>query len=139
MQSSRNPAKSRPLSANVKRLMRLARSSPRNDQVIKMARTFSARDLAYCHYQGNLFMEAAAMGFSMESFAPLYMTSQLAGVFDVSFSAENGMENDELANLLRVPLLLKSPETIVEALYWIDDIIAGADDGQNKSLLISQA
>lgn len=139
MQSSRNPAKSRPLSANVKRLMRLARSSPRNDQVIKMARTFSARDLAYCHYQGNLFMEAASMGFSMESFAPLYMTSQLAGVFDVSFSAENGMENDELANLLRVPLLLKSPETIVEALYWIDDIIAGADDGQNKSLLISQA
>ena len=67
------------------------------------------------------------------------MTSQLAGVFDVSFAAANGMENDELSNLLRIPLLLKKPETIVEALYWIDDIISKAEDGQNKSLLISQA
>lgn len=79
------------------------------------------------------------MGFSMEEFAPLFMTSQLAGVFDVSFAAANGMENDELSNLLRIPLLLKKPETIVEALYWIDDIISKAEDGQNKSLLISQA
>ena len=79
------------------------------------------------------------MGFTMEEFAPLFMTSQLAGVFDVSFAAANGMENDELSNLLRIPLLLKKPETIVEALYWIDDIISKAEDGQNKSLLISQA
>ena len=35
--------------------------------------------------------------------------------------------------------MLKKPETIVEALYWIDDIISKAEDGQNKSLLISQA
>ena len=79
------------------------------------------------------------MGFSMADFAPLFMTSQLAGVFDVSFAAANGMENDELSNLLRIPLLLKSPEVIVEALYWIDDIVSNAKDGENKSLLLSQA
>lgn len=139
MQTSRNPAKSRPLSANVKRLMRLARASPQNDSVIKVAHQFSAHDLAYCHKQGNLFMEAASMGIKMEDFAPLFMTSQLAGVFDVSFAAANGIENDELSNLLRIPMLLKSPETIVEALYWIDDIVSKAKDGENKSLLLSQA
>ena len=84
-------------------------------------------------------MEAASMGIDMEEFAPLFMTSQLAGVFDVSFSAACGIENDELSNLLRIPILLKSPETIVEALYWIDDIISKAVDGENKSLLLSQA
>ena len=139
MQASRNPAKSRPLSANVKRLMRLARASPQNSKVIKFARNFSTKDLAYCHKQGALFMEAASMGFAMSEFAPLFMTSQLAGVFDVSFAAANGMENDELSNLLRIPMLLKNPRAIVEALYWIDDIISKAEDGQNKSLLISRA
>ena len=139
MQTSRNPAKSRPLSANVKRLMQLARASPQNPDVIKFSRPFTERDLAYCHKQGNLFMEAASMGFSMEDFAPLFMTSQLAGVFDVSFAASSGMENDALSNLLRIPMLLKSPGAIVEALYWIDDIISKADDGDNKSLLLSQA
>lgn len=139
MQASRNPAKSRPLSANVKRLMRLARSEPQNIKVIKVERPFTARDYAYCHKQGTMFMEAASMGLSMDDFAPRFMTSQLAGVFDVSFAAANGMENDELSNLLRIPLLLKVPETIVEALYWIDDIISKAEDGQNKSLLIQQA
>jgi len=49
------------------------------------------------------------------------------------------MENDELSNLLRIPILLKSPEVIVEALYWIDDIVSKAEDGENKCLLISQA
>ena len=67
------------------------------------------------------------------------MNSQMAGVFDVSFAAANGMENDELSNLLRIPLLLKSPETIVEALYWVDDIVSQAKIDENKSLLISQA
>lgn len=139
MPYSRDPSKSRPLSANVKRLMRLARASPKNSSVIKVERSFSARDIAYCHKQGNLFMEAASMGFDMSSFAPLFMNSQLAGVFDVSFAAANGMENDELSNLLRIPVLLKSPETIVEALYWIDDIVSKAEAGENKSLLISRA
>ena len=139
MPVSRNPAKSRPLSANVKRLMRLERASPKNDRVIKVARPFTARDLAYCHKQGNLFMEAASMGFTMADFAPLFMASQLAGVFDVSFAAANGMENDELSNLLRIPMLLESPGAVVEALYWIDDIISKAGDDQNKSLLLTQA
>ena len=114
MQASRNPAKSRPLSANVKRLMRLARASPKNDSIIVLQREFTAREYAYCHKQGNLFMEAASMGIGMEEFAPLFMTSQLAGVFDVSFAAACGIENDELSNLLRIPILLKSPETIVK-------------------------
>lgn len=139
MQTSRDPAKSRPLSANVKRLMRLARAAPENGSVIKVEREFTFRDKAYCHKQGLLFMEAASMGFSMEGFAPLYMTSQLAGVFDVSFAAANGIENDNLSNILRIPMLLKSPGAIVEALYWIDDIIARAEEGQNKSLLLSEA
>lgn len=139
MTSSRDPAKSRPLSANVKRLMQLSRASPQNEKVMKASRFYSARDLAYCHNQGTIFMEAAAMGISMDEFAPLYMNSQMAGVFDVSFSVAGGMENDELSNLLRIPLLLKSPDSIVEALYWIDGIVSNADEGQNKSLLLSQA
>ena len=136
---SRDPSRSQPLTANVKRLMRLARASPRNANVIKVAKPFSKRDLAYCHKQGNLFMEAASMGIPMEEFAPQYMNSQMAGVFDVSFAAANGMENDELSNLLRIPLLLKSPEAIVEAMYWVDDIVSRARLGENKSLLITQA
>ena len=139
MTTSRNPAKSRPLSANVKRLMRLERAAPRNPNVIKVERSFTSRDMTCCHKQGSLFMEAASMGFAMEDFAPLFMKSQLAGVFDVSFASANGMENDDLSNFLKIPMLLKSPDTIVEALYWIDDIISKAEDGQNKSLLISQA
>ena len=45
--------------------MRLARASPQNSKVIKFARNFTTRDLAYCHKQGTLFMEAASMGFTM--------------------------------------------------------------------------
>lgn len=139
MYTSRNPAKSRPLSANVKRLMRLARASPQNKNVVKVGRQFSIRDLAYCNKQGSLFMEAASMGFSMQDFAPLYMTSQIAGIFDVYFSTSNGVGSNELFDLIQIPMLLKSPETVVEALYWIDDIIERAEEGENKSLLISRA
>lgn len=139
MYTSRNPAKSRPLSANVKRLMRLARASPQNKNVVMVGRQFSIRDLAYCNKQGSLFMEAASMGFSMQDFAPLYMTSQIAGIFDVYFSTSNGVGSNELFDLIQIPMLLKSPETVVEALYWIDDIIERAEDGENKSLLISRA
>lgn len=139
MYISKNPAKSRPLSANVKRLMRLSRASPANEKVMKLGREFSIRDLAYCSKQGVLFMEAASMGFSMEDFAPLFMTSQVAGIFDVYFSTSNSEGENDLFNLLRIPMLLQSPESVVEALYWIDDIIDRAEDGQNKSLLISRA
>ena len=44
----KNPARSRPLSANVKRLMKMARESPQNPDVEKIEREFTARDLAYC-------------------------------------------------------------------------------------------
>ena len=48
MSSIRNPARSRPLSANVKRLMKMARESPLNPNVEKIEREFTDRDLAYC-------------------------------------------------------------------------------------------
>ncbi len=139
MQTSRNPAKSRPLTANVKRLMRLARASPQNNRVIKVDRKVTARDLSFCHKQGTLFMEAATMGLTMEDFAPRFMNSQLAGVFDVSFSAKEGQESDDLSNLVKLPMLLQNPGAVVEALYWIDDIIEKTKEGENKSLALSQA
>lgn len=139
MYISKNPAKSRPLSANVKRLMRLSRASPQEGNIIQEKRHFTAKDLACCEKQGNLFMEAASMGFSMEDFAPLFMTSQLAGVLDANFSSSTVMENENLSNLLQIPVLLKSPELIVEALYWIDEIISKAEEGENKSLLLTEA
>ena len=48
MKQSRNPARSRPLSRNVRRLMKMARESPLNPAVEKIERPFTARDLAYC-------------------------------------------------------------------------------------------
>ena len=59
MSVSRNPARSRPLSRNVKRLMKMARESPQNPNVSKIEREFTERDLAYCDMQGSIFMEAA--------------------------------------------------------------------------------
>ena len=58
----KNPAKSRPLSANVRRLMKMARESPLNPNVEKIEREFTARDLAYCDMQGNIFMAAIDQG-----------------------------------------------------------------------------
>ena len=87
----KNPAKARPLSANVRRLMTMARESPLNPDVEKITREFNERDLAYCDMQGNIFMAAVDRGVSMDIFAPLYMTSQLAGVMDHSFSVAGGM------------------------------------------------
>ena len=139
MYISKNPAKSRPLSANVKRLMRLSRAAPANGEVVREARHFTAKDLACCAKQGDLFMEAASMGFTMEEFAPLFMTSQLAGVFDASYSSSAVMDNENLSNLLQIPVLLKSPELIVESLFWIDDIISKAEEGENKSLALTEA
>lgn len=135
---SRDPAKSRPLSANVKRMMWLERAAPRNHNVLNADRSFTDNDHIYCHKQGELFMEAAAMGFTMPDFAPLYMTSQLAGVIDYSFSSSNGVDT-ALSGLLQIPVLLQNPRTIVESLYWIDDIISRAKETDNKSLLLSQA
>ena len=43
---SRNPAKSRPLSENVKRMMWLERASPRNNKVMRSGREFTQNDYA---------------------------------------------------------------------------------------------
>ena len=94
----KNPAKSRPLSANVRRLMKMARESPLNPNVEKIEREFTARDLAYCDMQGNIFMAAIDQGIAMRDFAPIFMNSQLAGVIDYSFSRAGGMEEDDIAN-----------------------------------------
>ena len=51
MNTIKNPARSRPLSANVKRLMKMARESPANPEVKKIERELTARDLAYCDMQ----------------------------------------------------------------------------------------
>lgn len=135
---SRDPARSRPLSANVKRMMWLERAAPRNQNVLNAERIWTENDTIYCHKQGLLFMEAAAMGFSMESFAPLYMTSQLAGVIDYNFSTSNGA-NTALADLLQIPALLQHPRTIIEALYWIEDILEQAEETDNKSMILARA
>ena len=85
MNTIKNPARSRPLSANVRRLMKMARESPLNPDVKKVIRVFTDRDRAYCDMQGHIFMAAIDKRVSMQDFAPLYMTSQLAGVMDHSF------------------------------------------------------
>ena len=132
---SRDPAKSRPLSANVMRLMRLSRASPKNSQVVKYGRSVAIPDFACCSKQGNLFMEAASMGFPMHDFAPKFMTSQLAGIFDVAFSASK--ETEGLTSFLQIPMLLKSPELIVETLYWIDDVVERTKEPNKAAALVT--
>ncbi len=135
---SRDPSKSRPLSANVKRMMWLERAAPRNKKVMSEQRDFTEKDKIYCHKQGTLFMEAAAMGFPMEEFVPLYMTSQLAGVLDYCFSFSNEVET-ALTGLLQIPVLIQNPRSIIESLYWIEDIVSKANETDNKSLVLSRA
>ena len=126
----KNPAKARPLSANVRRLMTMARESPLNPDVEKITRKFCVRDLAYCDMQGSIFMAAIDRGVRMDVFAPLYMTSQLAGVMDHSFSVAGGMESDDLSGLLQVTMLLKSPETIVDVVDLAEQHRQPAGQGQ---------
>ena len=134
MRSVKNPARSRPLSRNVRRLMKMARESPANPEVEKIEREFTARDLAYCDMQGNIFMAAIDRGIPMEEFAPVYMNSQLAGVIDYSFSVAGGMETDDISEFLRIPVLLKSPQLIVDVVMWLDSIVSGVGrDGNSGS------
>ncbi len=139
MRDIKNPAKSRPLSANVRRLMRLARESPENPNVVKITRDFMERDIAYCDMQGNIFMAALDKDIPMSMFAPMYMNSQIAGIIDYSFSCKDGLENDETVQLLKIPLLLKSPETIVETMVWIEHIVANLNEEQSASAAIMSA
>lgn len=135
----KNPARSRPLSANVRRLMTMARESPENPNVKKVIRAFTDRDRAYCDMQGHIFMAAIDRRVSMEEFAPLYMTSQLAGVMDHSFSRTGNIEEDDLSRLLQIPMLLKSPETIVDCVIWLNNIVCSKDANQSANLAVVSA
>lgn len=139
MISIKNPARSRPLSANVKRLMKMARESPQNPDVEKIEREFTARDLAYCDMQGNIFMAAVDREIPMSDFAPIFMNSQLAGVIDYSFSRAGGMEEDDISNYLRMPILLKSPSVIVETVMWLDHIVNDLDPGESANMAVVNA
>ena len=139
MRSVKNPARSRPLSRNVRRLMKMARESPANPEVEKIDREFTARDLAYCDMQGNIFMAAIDRGIPMEEFAPVYMNSQLAGVIDYSFSVAGGMETDDISEFLRIPVLLKSPQLIVDVVMWLDSIVSGVDPGESANMAVVRA
>ena len=139
MRSVKNPARSRPLSRNVRRLMKMARESPANPEVEKIEREFTARDLAYCDMQGNIFMAAIDRGIPMEEFAPVYMNSQLAGVIDYSFSVAGGMETDDISEFLRIPVLLKSPQLIVDVVMWLDQVVSGVDPGESANMAVVKA
>ena len=135
----KNPARSRPLSANVKRLMKMARESPQNPDVEKIEREFTARDLAYCDMQGNIFMAAVDKDIPMDYFAPTFMNSQLAGVIDYSFSRAGGMEEDDISNYLRMPILLKSPSVIVDTVMWLDHIVTELNPGESANMAVVNA
>ena len=118
----RNPAHTRPLSNNVKRLMRESRASPQNPDVVKSGRALGEKDMAFCDLQGCIFMCAVDRGLDMELFAPLFMNSQLSALIDFSFF-HPGCQGPEV-EYLKIPLLLKSPELIVDVLLWIEGIVA---------------
>ncbi len=139
MSMIRNPAVSRPLSRNVKRLMKMARESPKNDSVEKIERPFTERDIAYCDMQGDIFMAAVDRGLSMSEFAPVFMNSQLAGVIDYSFSRSGGMEDDDVSAYLRIPLLVKSPSVIVDTVIWLNDIVSRVSPGESANAAVIDA
>ena len=139
MRSIKNPARSRPLSANVKRMMKMARESPQNPDVEKIEREFTARDLVYCDMQGNIFMAAVDQDIPMDDFAPIFMNSQLAGVIDYSFSRAGDMEEDDISNYLRMPILLKSPSVIVDTVMWLDQIVTDLEPGESANLAVVNA
>ena len=119
--------------------MRMARESPLNPDVEKIEREFTERDLAYCDMQGSIFMAAVDRDIPMSEFAPVFMNSQLAGVIDYSFSCAGGMEEDDISNYLRMPVLLKSPSIIVDTVMWLNRIVSGVDPGESMNLAIVKA
>lgn len=139
MYTVKNPARSRPLSPNVRQLMKMARESPLNPNVEKIERDFTARDLAYCDMQGNIFMAAIDLGIPMSEFAPIYMNSQLAGVIDYSFSRAGGMEEDDIATYLRMPVLLQSPAIIVDTVMWLNEIVSHMNPGESLNMAVANA
>ncbi len=133
----RNPAHTRPLSNNVKRLMRESRASPQNPDVVKSGRTLGEKDMAFCDLQGCIFMCAVDRGLDMELFAPLFMNSQLSALIDFSFF-HPGCQGPEV-EYLKIPLLLKSPELIVDVLLWIEGIVANKDEDETARAALVKA
>ena len=133
----RNPAHTRPLSNNVKHLMRESRASPQNPDVVKSGRTLGEKDMAFCDLQGCIFMCAVDRGLDMELFAPLFMNSQLSALIDFSFFHPScqGLE----VEYLKLPLLLKSPELIVDVLLWIEGIVAKKDKDETARAALVNA
>lgn len=139
MKTSRNPARSRPLSANVRRLILLSRASPENPEVLKETRAMTEQNYAYCDLQGNIFLSAVYLGYPIQEFADVFMNSQLAGVIDHSFSVANGMDQDAMSKLLNIPILLKSPETIVAVTMWLHKVSRQMKDGENAGMAVIRA
>ena len=133
----RNPAHTRPLSNNVKRLMRESRASPQNPDVVKSGRMLGEKDMAFCDLQGCIFMCAVDRGLDMELFAPLFMNSQLSALIDFSFF-HPGCQGPEV-EYLKIPLLLKSPELIVDVLLWIEGIVAKKDKDETARAALVNA
>ena len=133
----RNPAHTRPLSNNVKRLMRESRTSPQNPDVVKSGRALGEKDMAFCDLQGCIFMCAVDRGLDMELFAPLFMNSQLSALIDFSFF-HPGCQGLEV-EYLKLPLLLKSPELIVDVLLWIEGIVAKKDKDETARAALVNA
>lgn len=127
----KNPAWSRPLSANVRRLMKQAREFPDNPDVIKGRRRMTDRDYSYCSMQGEIFMAAVDLGYSMEDFAPMYMCSQLAGVMDHSFSRSGKMDEDGVAGMLKGTDFEGLLQSVLEAQFNTGVQLA---DERNKAL-----
>ena len=133
----RNPPHTRPLSNNVKRLMRESRASPQNPDVVKSGRALGEKDMAFCDLQGCIFMCAVDRGLDMELFAPLFMNSQLSALIDFSFF-HPGCQGLEV-EYLKLPLLLKSPELIVDVLLWIEGIVAKKDKDETARAALVNA
>ena len=133
--STQNPARSRPLSRNVVRLMKESRASPQNPKVIKAARKMGPKEIAYCEKQGDIFMTAVDLDVPISRFAGLYMNSQVAGLLDVSFSQANGIESDEIADLIQLPMLLESPELIVALVIWLNDVVQATEEDDSTAIL----
>ena len=74
------------------------------------------RDLAYCD-MGQQFSWQPSQRREHDIFAPMYMTSQLAGVMDHSFSWKRNGRDGFRASCSS--MLVKSPEMIVDVVIWL--------------------
>jgi hypothetical protein len=117
--------------------MRESRASPQNPDVVKSGRTLGEKDMAFCDLQGCIFMCAVDRGLDMELFAPLFMNSQLSALIDFSFF-HPGCQGLEV-EYLKLPLLLKSPELIVDVLLWIEGIVAKKDKDETARAALVNA